>query len=158
MWLAVVLFLVGCLAPTEDERLLTSPFAGRMTVVQSNPTAAEILSSRSVAGDSATTVLITANLGSQPGVSDPAMAIIAFKLEIDCEQALVRATAQQFYGRDGTLRGSVDLDNPFSADAGMTEVIANVCGKSANGAASVDFRTLEEYWDLVQGQIRQPLR
>ena len=155
MWLAIVLLLAGCFAPQENERLLTSPFEGRITGLSGNSTAGEIVSSRLAAGDRITTVLVTANLGSQPGVSEPGMAIIAFEFEVDCTEALIRATKQQFYGRDGTLRGSFDLDNQFAANPGMSQLISGLCDAPAGRVESVEFRTFEEYWALVQKQVRR---
>lgn len=121
---------------------------------QGNRTMGEIVSSRSVANGRATTVLVTANLGSQPGVSEPGAAVFAFKLEIDCGERTSRTTRQQIYGRDGTLKVSVDLDNQFAGNEGLTGLISDLCEASADPAEGVEFETLEDYWALVQREVR----
>ncbi len=154
MWSALLLLLTACLGSGDDERLVMQPFEGRMMMVRANRTMGEIVSSRTAADGRATTVLLTANLGSQPGVSEPSAAVFAVKLEIDCEEGSSRVARQQIYGRDGTLKGSVDLDNQFAANEDLTGLISDLCEGSAEPAEGIGFETLEEYWALVQREVR----
>ena len=153
----LLLLLTGCLGDADDERLLTEPFEGRMTMARENRTMGEIVSSRSVTAGRATAVLVTANLGSRPGVSEPGTAVFAFRLEIDCEQGMSRTVRQELYGRDGALKEAFDLDNRFAANEDLAGLIGEVCDASGDPDRRIVFRTIDEYWALVQQQLDSSL-